>query len=1746
MVQGCGPWSWADGLGFDRFSVEAQPPAEYLVLLFGESVFRNMHLHQLQKIWRFPKTVFKRLVSDLLRLVLLSNRPKRMAQAGFVLPTTVLLALMVVLTATALTYRTFTRSEQAIVQREQQVIANAATPAIDRAKAKIEFLFRNDPRFPSGVPASDILYDLMSTRLETGKEFAGYTGRVPLLVGGDKETKRGMASGVDPYTLTDETRLDINNDGILDNAWSFPSNGQTIVYSILVDDAVEATEKAAPPAGQLKRPYVSAALTLEAPADQTKADSLITRTAPLATTEASPLCKGAVSEGGWQVVTQGNASDLQKNFQVNAFVANADGGPGQTFETLEFQQSRQASRASKWGAWFRYDLEIFPGAAFNWNGAMHTDGNLIINRDTVQLHMVSSHNSCVYSQESSEISLSTFEDEEEDFQGQAVKGATRTDNYPANQAPTIHVYDGANKQPVTNLTITNANHSVDGGKPSDISVNAMALFTQDRIQHMNSPAVKRWKRRPEWDTAANKFGVESGGARIINDVATRPFVDDFYRADDRWGPKPRYDSRTPEYDVAAVSGRTIGDSVVGLGGITDKELGLDGYWERQAIKSGLRIIVGQRLELGNNDTWNKDPLSTATPNPPYPDVTGTEGKNALYPSKGNPGAAARFGGNHEYLQRRSLQDNLAAVQGMVVYHYQGGDPINTTTTTGEFPAACVATTAHPGTKQSIVNSRTFARYNNTTKSIRVDFLNGLGTNGWEFSYPTAFNTEGKFGTQLRSDRPLGIALRNLANFAGDPGGGAPSFKAYQDDAIHPFPYHSMWGDFSPLRRVLMQIDTPSAPTSDSDALSRYTDLSFADKATLHSAACTLSMLAYTIDQTTLEYEEQLKNYVPPKSLQNVTTGGSQIVANITNYLVTRQDPTDKKNYNKYTGNSGADKQIQDALTGLPSGNRNKLWVDPKPSTAVVNPKDGTTVCAASDDGVNFEPACDSYEFFSTLTFDDWVYLLNQLVSSLKPSDITDLLSVRYDLLRVNSLLRDRDLGFRDEKSKEVLNVTPAGNSVFWNPTTGLTDPVTTNGSKGAYIYGAACNPNIFSGVAAGGGGGKDNVLLGALIACSTKNDEVMPVRYPSLFYLFPLVDHGILGNAGTDNEQPHVVSGARVKKPDGTTVIPGDPEYVTRINNYITSNYSKYGATAPTFKVVQDSATPDPRNGLKLIAAEPKLDTDLTKWTLPVKALTGTGINLTTGNIDNLNKAFQIDYRDSSNVLKSLRVPFLDKGLFDGREQLNVRVLDMDVELLTTEKVKTGTEPDYWLTANREKQAEGVIFAFREDAVREDEIVRPKNTSASDCTGMTTGLTYALRIETVDACQMRVANGIGDGGTTVYDPPLTAQGISIKPVDFIADPERRPHGFRLRTFSGNPADFSGTSYARKVGMTLVTDNSLYIQGDFNPHSEDGTTSKILEEFTKTLWNNDVAFGNDFYTKRTKADLNTTKFAVLEVDHWRPVELLSDAITILSKDFKDGAVEDGFLKVRPAAEGGGDSSYMNQNRPTSPSSNLVRSQIETATVVDATTTPPKTNTVPATAAAPPYVDRNGTYYINGTTPFYSEYNTDAKWTNFDTAEGERRRNLQKPSGQAFVNATFVSGIVPKRAKQSYGGLHNYPRFIESWSGQNLFISGSFIQLNFSTGGTGPYEQDAWEADVAPVDDEVIGYYNAPVRRWGYDVGLLYVPPAPAARRFVTIGAPRSEYYRELPADDPYVINLRCAKDKDGNLILNSLCPVEDKA
>lgn len=161
------------------------------------------------------KKLTKRLVRWLFRNLLILGKYPQLSSAGFVLPTTVLLVLVLLLTVGSIGYRTYTRTVQTIGERQQRVIYNAATPTLDRAKAKLEYLFdsRKDPRFPSGIPSETWLLGMM---LNDGIPILGTT--VPL------HPDTAADPTADPYTLPGEARVDLNGDGLDDNAWIYPAD----------------------------------------------------------------------------------------------------------------------------------------------------------------------------------------------------------------------------------------------------------------------------------------------------------------------------------------------------------------------------------------------------------------------------------------------------------------------------------------------------------------------------------------------------------------------------------------------------------------------------------------------------------------------------------------------------------------------------------------------------------------------------------------------------------------------------------------------------------------------------------------------------------------------------------------------------------------------------------------------------------------------------------------------------------------------------------------------------------------------------------------------------------------------------------------------------------------------------------------------------------------------------------------------------------------------------------------------------------------------------------------------------------------------------------------------------------------------------------------------------------------------------------------------------------------------------------
>jgi hypothetical protein len=96
----------------------------------------------------------------------------------------------------------------------------------------------------------------------------------------------------------------------------------------------------------------------------------------------------------------------------------------------------------------------------------------------------------------------------------------------------------------------------------------------------------------------------------------------------------------------------------------------------------------------------------------------------------------------------------------------------------------------------------------------------------------------------------------------------------------------------------------------------------------------------------------------------------------------------------------------------------------------------------------------------------------------------------------------------------------------------------------------------------------------------------------------------------------------------------------------------------------------------------------------------------------------------------------------------------------------------------------------------------------------------------------------------------------------------------------------------------------------------------------------------------------------------------------------------------------------------------------------------------------------------------------------------------------VNAAFLSGIVPSTqvsgTKYYSGGVENFPRFLEDWSGDTLTYNGSMVVMFPSKSST-----NFWINTGT--------YYNAPTRKWAFDVNFLdqrKLPPGtPQVRKLV---------------------------------------------
>ncbi len=1630
-------------------------------------------------------------------------------QEGFILPTVTLLLLILSLVVGLLIFRTFNRTEQVSGERKQKVIYNYATPAIDRAKAKIEYLFTAEAL---ALPPSD---DSLTNLLK--KETYDFPGETRLDLNGDGGCSAG---GPDPNGVI----VPANRVGC-DPGWTYQADidgdgtPETVAYSLLTA------------ANSLKtNPDGSTSLgdSIDTTVSFAKARSLVTRNGPinLLGSASGVECQNVttVKEKAWQDI----GSVLRKALQVNAVVIGASKGGQVPVATLEMQQDREAPKSPKWGAWFRTDLELNPGPTFRWNGAMHTEGSYFLgskNSDgaSLTLHLISSPKSCVFDKEASTLTNREQKLTSYTHLGHMVYGTIRDNTYDDDLGP-VRIVPQSDVPATLNaignrLELKKDNDSVDqsqtqsDGTPRSIALDPIVLYNEDRSSTENGATSALSDKMAALSKAKPGLSDRIAEKRITAD--TQPYVDDTFRADNRFGPRPTYKSVDGTTLISLkTAGKKLGDPIAGdittnstpatvnsieltredptqdsgsgaslrkADKYDETSYGYDGYWERRAKNQGVRVIVGQRLELGNTFGWNG----------PAGPVAGDDSE-PLYPPTPNASTTGAFTSRkHEQKQLRTLRDNLAAVQSTAIYHYRGPDK-------GNFPVACLATTAHPGTPATIRNSTTFKTVRlggvggvGGFDVVKTDFLKGQGTNGWEFPAPGG-GTEASFKTALSGD--LGKALKNLAYFAGDPKGGLPSYEAVANTPgrIYPDPIQTMWGDFSMLRRVI-----------DGGGLSNYDALSPADKSTLHTAGCTVQMLAYNI-HTVAEGD----NLGPLKD-----NGDLQILAQA---IKTVTAPGSDANPDFTSGAADGVKQ------------RAYAWIKSNHPTRL--------------------------------------------------DAITGAVEKTVDYIQVQ---RDRRYGFLKSNSTTATDTGYSlGGRVAYNTFNGTDWTTSTARARSQVKF--AFNPTKagFLGLGSATEIQRNTQLeqqfvtiANALGGSGTASSGIgLAPKYPALFYIFPVEAHDFDGDQTLGNPQPEIEDYiGNAKKPANSSL-----DHAGKVFDPV------------NLSTIVDTTTASGRGMPRSTTSD---------WVTPVASIAAADATTPAciaGKPCNV-VVYQPPKPNPTAPLPNpqyLRTAFLDKVIYSGREAMAVRLLDMDLDLLRSNRIGGTTDKrDGWLPLPNfaqdpayQTKTGALLYAFREDAVREDTIQRPSTA--------TTPLTK-LTPDYMSTAGAFVSSYLMDAvGSTPKDPPRNAELISPKAVDFFADPDRRPYGFRLRNGAdirrvGN-ADTSSDKGDAMRGLSVISDNPVYIQGDFNLHSQKEFTDEVKvtdQSSANTYWDN-------FYNRKNlnpnfacEKDSNPT---CTIGDTWRPVEVISDSITLLSGSFLDGSIAEGLLTDRTSTGLGPDSgsntrnSFMAATVPlqddklaanmewtlestgetfTKPSTFIGTSSCETNGMERATPTSPVVPCIPVRVTRDNYFWGEGSVAgaieIGKSTGTLSKTSRPIKFfaiTNKNSSGGDagdgvevgnasttEYKGIKNWLGKATpteYNLTFVSGITPSRINNFNGGLHNFPRQAENWLNTQLTFSGAMVQLTFSNYSTSPYEFDSWEpGDVGITGTSSYGqpipYYQAPDRQFGYDVALQYAPPGPISQRFLGPRKTRSEFYRDLPVDDPYVRLLRCAKPVSGS-------------
>ena len=356
----------------------------------------------LRRIAGVTRSGAKRLMRAMLRSLMAMGRRAKLPVAGFVLPTVTMVLLVVILLTVAIVLRSFDRANTARNVRVNQQVLAAATPALDRAKAKIQFMLREDPQKPPATPSDAEMYRIMSS-YDTTNDFYTFAGEERLVLRADLDNN-GTPDPT-PANLRSSLFIAPNKENEeLNTAWRYPvdTNNDSFPDTFTLYGIYFRTPKS-----QTPRPR----------------RELDARTPPMRKGTTNPACSqgegtvaSLVGDSGWERIS----GRFQKSFfvyTVNVPItqpeADALGGNFRAFtgtpsiSALEYQQDQSRIPLSNNAVVYEDDLDISPGPPLNLNGRILTNSNLLVSGlggvRNIKLFQVSSKESCFYDQENSRI-----------------------------------------------------------------------------------------------------------------------------------------------------------------------------------------------------------------------------------------------------------------------------------------------------------------------------------------------------------------------------------------------------------------------------------------------------------------------------------------------------------------------------------------------------------------------------------------------------------------------------------------------------------------------------------------------------------------------------------------------------------------------------------------------------------------------------------------------------------------------------------------------------------------------------------------------------------------------------------------------------------------------------------------------------------------------------------------------------------------------------------------------------------------------------------------------------------------------------------------------------------------------------------------------------------------------------------------------------------------------------------------------